>query len=40
MLKWGIIKQNVDANDLVTSEFIDEINQFDPNAIAAQAKAW
>jgi NitT/TauT family transport system substrate-binding protein len=40
MLKWGIIKQKVEATDLVTNEFIDEINQFDANAIAAQAKAY
>jgi len=40
MLKWGIIKQKVEASDLVTNELIDEINQFDANAIAAQAKAY
>ena len=40
MLKWGIIKQKVEAADLVTNELIDEINQFDANAIAAQAKAY
>ena len=40
MLKWGIIKQKVEAADLVTNDLIDEINQFDANAIAAQAKAY
>jgi NitT/TauT family transport system substrate-binding protein len=40
MLKWGIVKQKVEATDLVTNELIDEINQFDANAIAAQAKAY
>jgi len=40
MLKWGLIKQKVDAKDLVTNELIDEINTFDANAIAAQAKAY
>ncbi len=40
MLKWGIIKEKVDVKDLVTNEFIEEINKFDANAIAAQAKAY
>ncbi len=40
MLKWGIIKQKVDVKDLVTNEYIEEINKFDASAIAAQAKAY
>jgi NitT/TauT family transport system substrate-binding protein len=40
MLKWGIIKQKVDANDLITNELIDEINRFDAAKIAAEAKAY
>ncbi|HXZ44888.1 MAG TPA: hypothetical protein VEH53_08645, partial [archaeon] len=40
MLKWGIIKQKVDAKDLVTNELIDEINTFDPKAIAAETKSY
>jgi NitT/TauT family transport system substrate-binding protein len=40
MLKWGIIKQKVDAKDLVTNELIDEINKFDARHIAAEAKAY
>ncbi len=40
MLKSGIIKHKVDAADLVTNEFIDEINRFDASAIAAEAKAY
>ncbi len=40
MLKWGIIKEKVDARDLVTNELIDEINKFDSNAIAAEGKAY
>ncbi len=40
MLKTGIIKQKVDAKDLITNELIEEINQFDPNAIAAEARAY
>jgi NitT/TauT family transport system substrate-binding protein len=40
MLKWGIIKQKLDAKDLITNELLDEIDSFDPNAIAAQAKSY
>lgn len=40
LLKWGIIQQKVDAKDLVTNMFIDEINKFDPQAVAAEAKAF
>ncbi len=40
MLKWGIIKQKVDAKDLITNELIDEINAFDPKAIVAEAKSY
>lgn len=40
LLKWGVILQKVDAKDLVTNELIDEINKFDPHAIAAEAKAY
>jgi NitT/TauT family transport system substrate-binding protein len=40
MLKWGIIKQPVDAKDLVTNELIDEINRFDATKVAAEAKAY
>jgi NitT/TauT family transport system substrate-binding protein len=40
MLKWGIIKQPVDARDLITNELIDEINRFDPDRVAAEAKAY
>jgi len=40
LLKWGVIKQAVAARDLVTNELIDEINAFDPVAIAAEAKTW
>ncbi len=40
MLKWGIIKQPVDARDLVTNELIDEINRFDASQVAAEAKAY
>jgi NitT/TauT family transport system substrate-binding protein len=40
MLKWGIIKQPVPAADLVTNELIDEINRFDPEKIAAEARGF
>ena len=40
MFKTGIIKQPVDAKDLVTNELIEEINRFDPEKIAAEARAY
>ncbi|HYM29886.1 MAG TPA: ABC transporter substrate-binding protein [Candidatus Cybelea sp.] len=40
MLKWDVIKQKVDAQDLVTNDLIAEINAFDAPAVEAQAKAW
>ncbi|PYM53907.1 MAG: myristoyl transferase [Candidatus Rokuibacteriota bacterium] len=40
MLKWGLIKQPVPAADLVTNELIGEINRFDAERIAAEARAW
>jgi NitT/TauT family transport system substrate-binding protein len=40
LLKQGIIKQKVDAADLVTNELIDDINKFDAAKIAAEAKAY
>jgi NitT/TauT family transport system substrate-binding protein len=40
MLKWGIIKQPVDAKDMVTNDLIADINDFDPAAVAAAAKAY
>lgn len=38
--KWGVIKEKVDARDLISNELIGEINNFDPNKIAAEAKAY
>jgi NitT/TauT family transport system substrate-binding protein len=40
LLKWGVIKEKVDARDLITNELIDEINQFDIAKITAEAKAY
>ena len=31
--KWGVIKERVAAQDLITNELIDEINRFDPNEV-------
>jgi NitT/TauT family transport system substrate-binding protein len=40
LLKWGVIKDKVEAKDLITNELIDEINQFDASKIVAEAKAY
>ena len=40
LLKWGVIKQKVDAADLITNELIGPINQMDAAKIAAEAKAY
>jgi NitT/TauT family transport system substrate-binding protein len=40
LLKWGVIKEKVEAKDLITNELIDEINKFDAGKIAAEAKAY
>jgi NitT/TauT family transport system substrate-binding protein len=40
LLKWGVIKDKVDAKDLITNELIDEINKFDAAKIAAEAKSY
>ena len=40
MLKTGLIKQAVTAQELVTNELIDEINRFDPEKIATEARAY
>ena len=39
LLKWGVIKEKVDAKDLITNELIDEINKFDAGKIIAEARA-
>jgi len=38
LLKWGVLKQKVEAADIITNELIDDINKFDPAAIVALAK--
>ncbi len=40
LLKWGAIKTSVAGKDVVTNAWIDEMNRFDANAIAAQAKSF
>jgi NitT/TauT family transport system substrate-binding protein len=40
MLKWNIIKQTVESNDLITNELIDEMNKFDAAKVTAEAKAY
>ena len=40
LLKWGVIKDKVDAKDLITNELIDEINKFDSAKIASEARAY
>ncbi len=40
LLKWGIVKVPIPAKDLITNEWIDEINAFDPKAVAAEAQAY
>jgi NitT/TauT family transport system substrate-binding protein len=38
LLKWGVLKQKVEARDIITNELIDDINKFDPAEITALAK--
>jgi NitT/TauT family transport system substrate-binding protein len=40
MLKTGIIKQAVTAKELVTNELIDDINHFDAEKIAVEARGY
>jgi NitT/TauT family transport system substrate-binding protein len=40
LLKQGVIKQAVKADDVMTNDLIADINKFDPAAIAAEAKAY
>src|SRR6266849_5357242 len=30
LLKWGVLKQKVEASDIITNELIEDINKFDP----------
>ena len=38
--KWGVIKEQAVASDLVTNDLITEVNNFDQAAVSAEAKAY
>ena len=38
LLKWGVLKQKVDVNDIITNDLIADINKFDPAEVEAAAK--
>jgi len=40
LLKWGVIKEKVSAQDVITNELIDEINRFEVTKIADEAKVY
>ena len=40
LLKWGVIKEKIGAQELITNELIDEINRFDSDRVVADAKAY
>jgi NitT/TauT family transport system substrate-binding protein len=40
LFTWGVLKEKVDARDLLTNDLIDEINRFDAAQVAAEARAW
>jgi NitT/TauT family transport system substrate-binding protein len=40
LLKWGVIKQHVEAADLITNELIGEINLMDGGKVASEAKTY
>lgn len=40
LVKNGVVKQKVDAKDIVTNDLIADINTFDPAKVAAEAKAY
>jgi NitT/TauT family transport system substrate-binding protein len=40
LLAQGIIKTKTDVKDIVTNELLDEVNNFDVNALIAEAKAY
>lgn len=40
LLKSGVIKEKVGTQDLITNDLIDEINRFDVNQIADEAKVY
>lgn len=40
LVRWGVVKEKVPAEDLVTNDLVEEVNRFDTSRIAAEAKAW
>ena len=40
LVKNGVLKQKIDANDLVTNELIDDINKFDAAEVTKMAKDY
>ncbi|MFL5312335.1 MAG: ABC transporter substrate-binding protein [Myxococcales bacterium] len=40
LLKWKVIAAKVPGSQIVTNELIDEVNQFDPARVAADAKTY
>ena len=40
MQKWGVTKVKVPGKDLITNELIDEINTFEQDAVATEAKSY
>jgi NitT/TauT family transport system substrate-binding protein len=40
LLKNGVLKEKIDAKDLITNELIEDINKFDAAAITAMAKSY
>ena len=40
LMAQGVVKTKVEVKDLITNELLDEVNKFDAQAIASQAKAY
>jgi NitT/TauT family transport system substrate-binding protein len=40
LLKFGVLKQKADANELVTNDLIPDINAFDQKALEAEARSY
>jgi NitT/TauT family transport system substrate-binding protein len=40
LLKWEVIKQKPDVNDVVTNDLLTDIDKFDVDAVVAQAKGY
>ncbi len=40
LVKWGQIKQPIKASEVVTNDLVGDIDKFDPDAVAAAARAY